>query len=132
MRKTAKTTFYLSPLQLITLINNVHLGAKDPRVGFEDADNSLRQITYALQGRRRFKIKRSILESALWSCNMNDEVGKFWHPYVNKTTFDDFIEKLDIEDSTVFDKTYNLITDKALADQRPKMNPRRKPRGRKK
>ncbi len=65
-------------LDLAILLLNVHRAAQEPAIGFVDANQSLDTLTSKLD--RTISIDRSLIESALWSSNMLDEDGKFWHP----------------------------------------------------
>jgi hypothetical protein len=60
------------------LLLNIQKGAATPDVGFEDADRTIEEITRRLE--KRVLIDPSLLESALWSCNMLSERGEFAHP----------------------------------------------------
>jgi len=71
-------TITLSLYNLMILLYHVHKGTTTEGVGFEDAAESLRSLTKILN--RDVTVKKSAIESALWSCNLMDEEKKFWHP----------------------------------------------------
>lgn len=91
-------------LQLAILLFHVHRGATDDQVGFEDAQETLDTLTRKLN--RPVHSNPVLLESALWSANLLDEQGKWWHPH--GLTFDEFVVQL-LGRKVKFDKIYNLI-----------------------
>lgn len=93
----------LSILELSILILNVALAAKDPDIGFCDADRTLEELLSSLNF--TFPIQPDALESALWSCNILDEKGKFFHPFGG--SFDNLLKRIGLLDR--FDKRYNMI-----------------------
>ena len=86
----AKKKIPVKLLDLAVLLLNVHRAAKEPAIGFEDANRSLSSITRYLN--KTIQIEREAVESALWSSNMLNEDGKFWHPH--DETFDVWAKKL--------------------------------------
>ncbi len=96
----------ISTLHLAILLDNLHRGAVSPNVGFEDAGQTLQQLTHKLD--RHFNVYLSDLESALWSCNLMNENGAFWHPL--DRTFDEFLR--DVLPGEKFDKNYNFVKEK--------------------
>lgn len=90
---------------LVTLIHNLHTGAANPEVGFEDAGNTLKQITNRLN--RKVWVDPSVLESGLWSCNLLNERGEFWD-YKGRT-FDELIKE--VVGTANFDRFFNTIED---------------------
>jgi hypothetical protein len=110
--KTAPTRrdleeFRLNLFDLLVLLHNVLEGAQDSEVGYEDAEYTLKQLVKKLS-RRTYPVRRATLESALWSCNLMDEAGTFWHP--EGMSFDDYCKK-SLRDrlGVRFDKCYNLL-----------------------
>lgn len=91
-------------LDIVTLLHNVHAGSRHKEVGFEDALETLDSLTKKLS-RKKFLIDPSILESALWSCNLMDENKEFWD--AQGRTFDEFLKALLGSDK--FDKFFNMI-----------------------
>lgn len=65
-------------MDLMIMIYNIILAEKDPLVGFEDANNTVDMVMNKLNN--QFEIDPSLVESALWACNLLDETKKFWHP----------------------------------------------------
>lgn len=107
--------FRLSLLDIVTLLYNVYRGAQTPDVGYEDCDRTLKEMIRDFGGRTtRAQIPRETLESAMWSCNQMDVIGKFWSPTNEK--FSDLVRR--IEQSAVdgaaikFDHRYNLLREK--------------------
>lgn len=90
-------------MDLVVLMGNLWKGAKDAQIGFEDADQTLNELSSKLD--HEVWIKLTDLESALWSCNTLNEAEKFWHPRNEK--FDSFLSKL--LNRRKFNKIYNLI-----------------------
>lgn len=97
---------YVKMLHLTALLYNIYQGALDGEVGFEDAHRTLEGLTAPLN--KSTQVLTSVLESALWSCNLMNEQGKWWHP--TGITFDEFLKEVLEKDS--FDKMYNLIVRK--------------------
>ncbi|MCK5015595.1 MAG: hypothetical protein KAS32_00870 [Candidatus Peribacteraceae bacterium] len=93
----------ISLYHLMVLLQNVHVGASLNQVGFEDTDRTLEGLTRELAP--MIYISVPVIESALWSCNLLDEQGKFWHP--KDKTFEQF--KIMIERNDTFNKDYNCF-----------------------
>ena len=101
-----KPTRSLRTIDLAILIYNVYKGAANKNVGFEDANETLDSLCNHLN--KEFPIDVSLLESALWSCNLLDEEKQFWHP--KELTFQQFVTKLFPKDS--FNRIYNMLEEK--------------------
>ncbi len=97
----------VSVLDLVVLLDNVYRGADHPEVGFEDANKTLPMLAKYL-GRSHELVDEGSIESALWSCNLLDENGAFWHP--TDKTFDQFVDRM--LPNHRFDKKFNLIIPK--------------------
>lgn len=97
-------------LDLAVILLHVHQGAAREDVGFEDCERTLSELTQELV-LRRVLVDKSALESALWSCNLMDEVGEFWQP--SGEGFDNFIRRLlryaRPDEKLEFDRIYNYI-----------------------
>jgi hypothetical protein len=91
---------------MAVMLEHVRRGATDDNVGFEDANRTLEAMLAQLD--KKILLDPSIIESALWSCNMFAERGKFRHP--EGRTIDEFIK--DVLGGEKFDKTYHLIVPK--------------------
>lgn len=89
------------------LLYHVHRGAQHPKVGFEDTNRSLDQLTHAL-GKPAW-IEKPVVESALWSANLLDEQNQFWHP--KGLNFTQFVQTL-LGPGEAFDLFYNTIQGK--------------------
>lgn len=100
--------YALSVMDLTVLLYHIYRGAQHSEVGFEDADKTLVQLSNALQVRRA-AIPREVLESALWSCNLLNEVDEFWHP--KGLSFRDWVKHMLAPYNSEFDEFYNWITD---------------------
>ena len=101
----------VGPLELAVMLFNIYEAAKDPNIGFLDSDVRLTHISHDLV-RKPARIKQSLVESALASCNMMAESGKFWHPLGKD--IDQFLA--DVIRTTGkqgyrFDKDYHLFFD---------------------
>ena len=96
-------------LDLAILIANIYRGAQNPKVGFEDAKRTLTELVIELEGKKGVRIRRDVLESALWSCNLQEECGKFWHPQDRE--FKDFLKDI-LKRRQSFDTQYNFIKEK--------------------
>lgn len=92
-------------LDLAILLYHISKGAEREDVGFEDARETIESLTAALNNTVR--LDKTYLESALWSANMMDEAGQFWHP--QGLTLDAFIKS--IVGTGKFNKKYGLIED---------------------
>lgn len=99
----------LRVIDAAALLINVYRGARSSKVGFEDAERTLAMLAQELGAKDTIRMKRDALESALWSCNMLFEQGKFWHP--KKISFDSFLGEL-LHKNQDFDKMYNFIKEK--------------------
>jgi hypothetical protein len=73
---------YVKATDLACLLEMVEAGVSNQRVGFEDADRTLAQLKAALD--QKVPVDKELIESALWSANLMDEVGLFRHPYGDK------------------------------------------------
>ncbi len=107
----------LSVLDIATLLVHVHRGAQlEEKVGFEDCESTLHELTKKLAP-FRLSIDRVPLESALWSCNLMDEVGEWWSP--TGESFDTFVAR--IAKGYAFDKFFNLLKKKESHDLAQKL-----------
>jgi hypothetical protein len=93
----------IDALSLMTLLYHVHRGAALSTVGFEDSTQTIQKLTFNLN--QRLIVRISDLESALWSANLMQEQGKWWHP--TGRSFDEFLR--DALPGARFDKDYNFI-----------------------
>ena len=98
----------ISTLEATILLYHLTRAAQIKEIGFEDADHTLQQLIAILD--RPVTVPRAAVESCLWSCNLMDEVGLFWHPN-NKTEFTHFVQKL-IGPGREFDRMYNFIKER--------------------
>ena len=94
---------FVSLLSLAILLYHVHRGAQHDQVGFEDAQETLDTLTRKLS--RRVPVDPAVLESALWSANLMDEQGQWWHP--RGLTFEQFVKGM--LPGMKFDRTYNTL-----------------------
>jgi hypothetical protein len=94
----------LKLLDVVTLLYNIQVGARHKRVGFEDSMETLESITKKLSVKKLY-IDPSVLESALWSCNLMDECDAFWDP--KGRSFEQFLKEVLGRDS--FDRFFNVI-----------------------
>lgn len=69
----------MSALDAAVLLLNLLKAADDPQIGYEDNGRSFEAMLREWK-RRKFQLDVRLLESALWSCNLLHEQGKFVHP----------------------------------------------------
>lgn len=91
-------------LELAVLLYNAHIAAADAEIGFEDANDTLENITRRLN--KWIMVDPAYVESALWACNMLNEKNKFSHP--RGLTFEQFVEKI-LKGRGKFDTFYNIV-----------------------
>jgi hypothetical protein len=80
----------IKTLDLAILLYHVWRGSQEPEIGHADAKESLTTLTNQLN--RKVYLDPALIESALWSANMLDEDGKFWHPH--GLTFDEWVRNM--------------------------------------
>lgn len=90
-------------LHMAVMIYHVQKAARDPEVGFLDADRTLAEMKKRLN--RLIFLDPRVIESALWACNLLNEKGKF--EGIGGMSFDEWLA--DCLPHGEFDKTYNLI-----------------------
>lgn len=92
---------------------HVYLAANDPEIGHNDADHDLKTLISVLKPKIPSRIKTEAVESALYSCNLMDEAGKFWHP--EGKTFDRFIKDMAINSRqhAYYNRFYNYFEERA-------------------
>jgi hypothetical protein len=100
-QELAHESCWISINDLIVLVHNVVTAEQNKHVGFEHHGRTLKDMLKVLN--RRARIRVSDLESALWSANLLDEQGKFWHMYGK--TFEEWVKELNKEG--VFEREYN-------------------------
>lgn len=93
-------------LDVVVMLDHICRGAEHSEVGFEDANNTLDNLTHQLS--KEVWLKRSDVESALWSCNLLDEQGHFRHP--RGGTFQEWVKRL-LRGVGRFNKKRNYIED---------------------
>lgn len=96
----------ITALDAAVLLMHVIKGIADKDVGFEDADKTYEQIRNDLN--KMFMINKDAVESALWSCNLLNEQGRFNHP--DLLSFDGFVAKM--APKKTFDPLRNLLESK--------------------
>lgn len=92
--------------ELLTLLYNVCQGSREETVGWEDTHRTMEMIMTRLNN--RVLLEPSIVESALWSCNLMNEAGKFWDS--RGRSFDAFVKDLLGRDR--LNLTYNTVETK--------------------
>ena len=93
---------------VLTLLFNILEGARNKEVGFEDTRETIETITRKLN-KKRVWIDPSVLESALWSCNLMNENEGFWD--ARGLSFDEFVKQI-LEPGEKFHRVYNTIDGK--------------------
>jgi hypothetical protein len=96
----------LSEEQVAVLLDHVFRGAAHPDVGYADANRTMGELHRALVNRRSVQLE--VIESALWSCNLLNDLGAFVHP--DGLSFEEFVKKLTPPGKT-FDKFFNVFLD---------------------
>lgn len=94
----------VSLFNVMVLMYNLYLGLAEEEVGYEDAEQPLRDLEKSLDNFVYISLEN--LESLLWSSNLLDEIDKFNHP--KGLTFRQFVRQL-APKNTRFDYTYNLF-----------------------
>lgn len=96
-------TLKISNLDLTTLLYNIQQGSQEKDIGWEDASLSLNSIMRFLKGNSYITLDH--VESALWSCNLRDEKGRFWD--IKGRDFDQFVRSLLPQEK--FNRQYNFF-----------------------
>lgn len=94
---------WVRTFDFLVIVNNVLEGMKDKEIGCENPDEMPDRFLKRLN--KFLRIYTDDLESALWSCNLLDEKGKFKHP--DGVKFEPFIESALLGDR--FNRAYNYI-----------------------
>ncbi len=100
---------YLRLSDIVTLAINTNAAAMDPEIGFEDADRTLEDFWRQLNA-TPVAIRKTLVESALWSCTMLDEKDALWLPRGNKN-YRGFLDEM-LPSNCIFDRKLNLIIEK--------------------
>jgi hypothetical protein len=95
---------WLNVTDLAILLYNVYKGVVHPQVGFEDANETLDTLVRSYN--KTFPMDPAHIESALWSCNLLNEQGEFWHP--KGMEFEVWVKKMLKKDR--FNPTDNTLT----------------------
>lgn len=97
----APRKFKLRPSEALVLVHHI--------VHSPDADNDADRLAVDLIkaiDKGRGWISKAMLEAALYCCNLEDERGKFWHPYGK--SFEAFLNQI-IPWDQEFNRYYNQI-----------------------
>jgi hypothetical protein len=100
-----KRPLNVSVLDIVVFIENVRRGAEHSEVGFADANETVQTMCAKLN--KVVQLPEEVVESALWSCNLMDEAGIFWHPTDRK--FSQWLKDLERIGKFDFETDYNLI-----------------------
>jgi hypothetical protein len=82
----------VKPFDIAVMMWHLQLAAKDPDIGHNDADFDLKTLCALMRTKQPCRINTIAIESALYSCNLMDEAGKFWHP--EGKSFDEFLKDM--------------------------------------
>jgi len=105
-----RTHFRVNRLETTVLLHNIfHCEDAD-----NDADRTMEELVSSLEYNRGY-VEKSVLESALYCCNMNNEQGKYWHPFRQPIKM--FIKTL-LGSGFTFDYYYHLINEVEDADNK--------------
>jgi hypothetical protein len=91
-------------LDVAVFLQHIYKAAGNDKVGFEDARRTLDMLVRELN--RGVLLPPDTIESALWSCNLLDELGEFAHP--RGLTFEQFAKRFAF-DHEVFDRETNYF-----------------------
>jgi len=111
-RRDTSDDFRITLLDAATLLYHIHTGSTHFRehVGYEDCERTLKQLT-AVLAPKRVVVPKDALESALWSCNLMDEIGEWWAP--DGSSFDGFMNRLlryaRPDERIEYDRMYSFI-----------------------
>lgn len=103
LAKKGRPWKHIRLLDVAVLLYNMHLGAADESVGFEDAAESLETLTRKLN--KQILVEPAVLESLLWSSNLLHEQGKWHHP--KGVDFNEWVNSLIKPDR--FERYFHLI-----------------------
>lgn len=102
--------YNLTLLDIMVLLYHVQRGAETSAVGFEDCERTLEELTAVLTANfARIPLKESVVESALWSCNLMYEHGEFWSP---EGCFKNWLTRFCEEHGVDFDMFFNTLKPK--------------------
>ena len=105
--------FRVDPLTVVVLLHHV-VNCDDAE---NDADRTVPELAMEINTFHG-TLSRSCFESALYCCNMEDELGRFWHPW--RWSFDKFVRHALGTEDFHFDKYYNNIYEKKKKKEVPK------------
>ncbi len=91
----------------MALLYNLLKGSEDPNVGCDDIRETVDSLTRQLN--KDYWLEDKIVESVLFSCNLMNENGKFWHP--RGITFDQFTQRI-LRKREKYNKKYGTIDEK--------------------
>ena len=94
----------VSLFNIMILMYHLYSGLSEEEVGYEDADQPLRDLEKSLNNFVYISIEN--LQALLWSSNLLNEIDKFSHP--KGLSFRQFVKELTPKDSR-FDYKYNIF-----------------------
>ena len=95
--------FRIDPLTAVVLLHHV-VNCDDAE---NDADRTVPELANEINSYQS-SLSKELMESALYCCNMENELGRFWHPW--RWNFDRFVENcLRSHSDLHFDRYYNQI-----------------------
>ncbi len=99
MSKSPVTTAFnlsttLSLREAMILLCNIYRAKQDAEIGFEHAVKTIEELCAPLEA-HKVELTVTDIESALWSCQLLDEKGEFWHPFGR--SFDEFLKDISEE-----------------------------------
>ena len=101
-----KTNMTVTAFDLVVLLHNALLANEEKDVGFEDVDETIETLTRKMD--KTILMKKRLVESCLWACNLRSERNRFWHP--QGLTLDHFLSKM-VPKEIKFNKDYNYFED---------------------
>lgn len=92
-------TISISLRESLILLDNIYRANQDSEIGFEHAVKTIEDLVAPMEA-ARVELNLTDIESALWSCQLLDEKGAFWHP--QGKTFDEFLKEISEEEFNKF------------------------------
>ena len=104
MRKLGRRkTVNIGLLDVAVLLHHVYLASSDPKIGYNDANESIFDLQRKVKGTLTLGIET--VEKLLYYGNILDEDSKFWHH--RGYSFDEFVESLDLDYK--YDRRYSYF-----------------------
>jgi len=95
----------ISSYNLVVLLVNFIIATRSSSIGFQESSMTFEEM----MERTKFTtlVRKDILESLLYYCNMLEEDNEFWHP--SDINVNEFVRRILQDKKLLFDKKYNLL-----------------------